>query len=268
MKYISKIVMCLSILSIELFAQLGIVKIISPQSNILINGRSYNISKNSSVALPAGWHEIVVRQGSGLMNNLPDFVEKIFLNANEIRQIEVRFRKLFQINTFPSGASVVVDGVAKGRTPLVCDESELAEKEIVIQRSLFLDEKFNITKEQLTEGSILLNLKIVGNPTLANDNQFVNLQYKEQGLSRYRNLLLGASILSLGTGAIAVVYKDRADRAFEDAKKARRIGQDKLRISLENKTRKNDRISTVAFVGMQINVGAIMYLLLTANSDK
>ncbi|MBX7150074.1 PEGA domain-containing protein [bacterium] len=217
------------------------------------------------VMLSPGLHSIVVKNPRRFDYLQTDFFRSVEVRANETITLAIEFPILTLVNSYPHDASVIAGGISLGNTPMPLELLQYKNQSLVLQKSGYDDFSFFVTDSVLQKNSILITLT-PKDPYASNrhDNEFKTVEWKERGIGKNKNWLIITAILGITSGGFAAYYKNKADNSFEKAKRARRTGDRELQAKLENRTEKYDRYSTIGFIGLQINLGAAVYLLLKA----
>ncbi|NUM80216.1 PEGA domain-containing protein [bacterium] len=236
-----------------------------PVEGVVIDDSLHNHGLPYRVELAPGLHSIIVKNPRRFDYLQADFFRMVEVRANEEIKLTIEFPSLTLVNSYPHDASIVAGGIMLGKTPMPLELSRYKNQSLALQKSGYDDFNFLVTDSAIQKSSIWITLD-PKDPYASNhhDNEFKTEAWKERGIGKNKNWLIITSVLGITSGGIAAYYKNKADNAFEKAKRARRTGDRDLQAKLENRTEKYDRYSTIGFIGLQINLGAAVYFLLKA----
>jgi hypothetical protein len=190
-----------------------------------------------------------------------DFSETVTIRPGEEEKVEVNFESLTEINSYPAGAEVSVNSELLGITPFYLSLSKHKEELWRFRKPGHKDISIHVSDSMLLKNYVFVSLQpnIINRSN--NQNQFVNLEWQEKGPHKFKNAILITQGLGIAFGAGAAYYKKKADDSFEKAKVDRRLGNIPQRERHLDKTKKYDRYAAIGFIGMQINVAALIYFL-------
>lgn len=213
------------------------------------------------MSLGAGAHRIVVQNPDRVSYQALDFAATVTIRSGEEEKVNVVFETLAEINSYPSGAEVLVNSETLGTTPFYLPLTNYRDNLLRFTKPGYADMTIGVTDSILIRNYVFIYLqpKIINRSN--NQNQFVNLEWQERGPHKNKNAILITQGLSIVFGAGAAYYKKKADDAFEKAKVDRRLGNVSQMNRHMNKAQKYDRFAAVGFIGMQVNVAALIYFL-------
>lgn len=213
------------------------------------------------MSLAAGTHRIVVQNPDRVSYQVSDFAASIAIRPGEETKVNVIFEDFAEINSYPSGAEVSVNSETLGITPFYLSLANYRGNLLRFTKPGYADMTIDVMDSMITRNYVFVHLqpKIINRSN--NQNQFVNLEWQERGPHKNKNAILITQGLSIAFGAGAAYYKKKADAAFEKAKVDRRLGNVSQMDRHMNKARKYDRYAAVGFIGMQVNVAALIYFL-------
>lgn len=240
----------------------GSVSVISsqPVRVVIIDDSTY--VNGDRLAVPAGAHRMVVPNPDRIHFQKKDFVKDFELRSGEHVQINVQFEDLSEINSYPMNASVLSGQINLGGTPLQIPLSDYRNKILQFKKTGYEDGYVTVDDSMIQRGYVTATLAPKVKSILNNENEFVNLQWKEQGPNKHKIPLIVNTTLGVGAGAVAAYYKHQADLRFEKAKLARRDGDTARQDKLTRQTHRYDRYAAIGFVAMQVNMIALIYFLL------
>lgn len=232
----------------------------APIDKVIIDDSIY--VNTNKIRLSAGTHNLVVQNADRVSYQAMDFIKTITIRPDEVEKVEVHFNLLSEINTYPYGADVLINSDALGITPIYLRLDDYKNRTLQFRKSGYEDVYITIMDSTIENNYLFVPLrpKIINRSN--NQNQFVNLEWQERGPHKYKTAIWISNGLGIVFGAGAAYYKKKADDAFEKAKIARRLGDIPAREHYLSKTRNNDRAAVIGFVGMQINVVALVFFLL------
>jgi hypothetical protein len=240
----------------------GFISIVSshPITEVMIDDSA--VGHWDSVPCGAGAHKITVRNPDRLHFQRTDFEKHVELQSGEHLRIIVAFETLSEINSYPMSAAVLSGQTSLGFTPLYLPLSEYKNSILQFKKTGFNDAYVavsdSVIRRDYVFAALTPRIKSISN----NDNEFVNLQWREQGPYKYKVPIIVNATLSVATGGVAAYFKHKADSRFEKAKLARRNGDTARQGQLVRQTHRYDRYSTIGFVAMQVNMAALIYFLL------
>ncbi len=240
----------------------GSVSVISsqPVPAVMIDDSTY--VNGDRLTVPAGTHRIVVPNPDRIHFQKKDFVKDFELRGGEHLQINVQFEDLSEVNSYPMSASVLSGQMSLGVTPLQIPLIDYRNKILQFKKTGYEDGFVTVDDSMIRRGYVTATLKPKVKSILNNENEFVNLQWKEQGPNKHKLPLIVNTTVGIGAGAVAAYYKHQADLRFEKAKLARRDGDTALQNKLTRQTHRYDRYAAIGFVAMQVNMIALIYFLL------
>ena len=216
---------------------------------------------SGKIRLPAGVHRLFIQNPDRVSMQALDFSKTITITPDADKKVDVYFEEVSEINSYPSGASVSFNSEILGVTPFYLCLQNFKGQVLEFKKSGYESLFATVTDSIIEKDYMYIELqpKIINRSN--NQNQFVNLEWQERGPHKYRNAIWISNGLGIAFGAYAAYYKKKADDAFEKAKIARRLGDTPSRERYLNKTQKFDRYAVIGFVGMQVNVAALVYFL-------
>jgi len=231
---------------------------------VFIDGSATGFTPLQNYPLAPGKHEIAVKRASPESWLDFDWTETCSLGAGDTLKFLARFQKGYSLNSTPFGAKVYVDGILQGTTPLVwrLTEGEIANVEI---------RKFGYQPRQLQIGKInesigetrlyAVTLKPENNLTLAREVEQSRHRFR---LSRNRRISLAAAGLSLASGVVAVLLKDRADHFYDQYLIA---SLPEKREMFYQRTQDYDRYSGMATAVFEASFAVSFYYFLKSTSE-
>lgn len=116
----------------------------TPQgASIFIDGEDLGLSTPTQKLLPAGQHTIELR-----LDRHRSYKQKIVVLPEQTQRIQAELTPLFrpfEVSTMPSGATVYVDGVKLGTTPLTIQELDYGKHSFVLKKELHQNRSVNQT---------------------------------------------------------------------------------------------------------------------------
>jgi len=243
----------------------GTVRILSnaKMARIVIDDSAYTGNQLAKIHLRPGKHKVTVENSDRIRFQDEDFVETIELSEGQDLELNVTFDRLGEINSYPYEASVTSSDRFLGQTPFYLDLSKFKSSILQFTKPGYETLSVAVDDSAMRKNYVFgaLEPKIKDNRK-GGDNQFRSIEWQEQGPRKHRTFLWITSMAGFVSGGLSAYYKTKADNAFEDAKLARRTGERDKQDRLEKKTKRYDNYALAGFIGLQINVGAIVYLLL------
>lgn len=202
---------------------------------IFVDDSLISNSQYSEFELSAGYHKIIVSENENYYNKevIKDY---IILNNCDIVEKKYSLEKETFMDSNPQDAAVFYNDSLIGFTPILLNKSI---KNLTLKKENYLDFQLDIDNYQ---NKIIINLIRLNE---VNSQRFFS--------STLFKLLTGAA---LTLSAVSVYYKLKADDKFDEYKKSKNQ-------QLLDETNKYDTISDITFIGLQINLGYIIYRLLT-----
>lgn len=230
----------------------GWLKVLSSEEGVKVYVNGEFVGETPLILpLPAGEHEV-----RALNPHRSSWLERDWISQAEIVEgdtceLKVRFPTYYIINTQPFDASVIAQGVEVGRTPLILPSEKgriILKKEGYKDRVVSLDGKgdrfFHISLEE--------------------DQKFqrekLHLLKETHWTEKRRKTLLCSTIaLGLASGAAALYFKHRADRAYNEYLVA---GDPEDMNRLFNDTKRYDTLWGISYGFFEVSFLLTFYLFL------
>lgn len=206
-----------------------------PLTQIFINDSLVSESNNLEIELTRGTYKILVMENSDRYDALT-FLDSLTVNDCKTYNLNYTKSKKVYLDTNPQDAYVFRGDSLIGNTPIFINGNLLP---ITLKKNGYED--FLLQKEKIND-RIMINLNFNGQP-------------KEESFFSTNTfyVLTGTAVL---LGAITAHYKLKADDKFDEYK----LTKNK---NLLDETDRYDLISGITFTAMQINIGFILYKLLS-----
>ena len=207
-----------------------------------------------------GPHKVTILNQNRLNAGHSDFTQTINIAAGQETKVAVSFEDKLELNSKPHGAYVFIDGDLMGKTPLWLD------KDKVLNQSLKIDmQGYEIIETRLTQLSEpFVDFDLVRQYSNTPGRSIIKLHVQKYKPKTYRGEIAFLSSLSILSGGIAAYYKIKADKAFDEAKRALSINDDPARRRFNRRAKNFDRKSLYGFIGMQVNFLGVIYYLFRA----
>ena len=243
----------------------GILRLVTyPKvTRVRIDDSVYTGNLPERFRLKSGSHKIFIENPDRIKYQQADFIKTIELAEGQELELNVTFHPLAEINSYPYGASVISRSEALGETPMYLDLSKYKSTSLEFIKAGYETLAVSVNDSSLAKNYVFVKLEPkIKTFSAGGDNQFHSTEWKEQGPRKHKETFWLTTAAGLLSGGLSAFYKYKADNAFEDAKIARRVGDNDRQDKLEKKTQKYDNYALAGFVGLQVNFAAIIYLLL------
>lgn len=216
-----------------------------------------------SVVVRPGKHRVSAYRPERIRVGEMDFQVDVVVGSEEEKVVEIQFRTLGRIHSYPHGASVSVGGLPLGDTPTWVSWDDYRGAELLIRKAGFQESHVTVGDTLAGDRSLWVTLRPSG--TVNPDNELLSAGWREKGLGKRKWWLMYAAAGALVSGGLAAYGKVKADNAFEKAKLAHRRNDFAAEEAYHDRTRRYDRIALAGFVGLQISFTGGMVILLKAN---
>ncbi len=206
------------------------------QPMIFINDSLISNSDKTEIELPDGFYKITVKENTILYNSEVIIDSVNLLNCSVIEKKYSSVKKIF-LDSNPQDAAVFHNDSLIGYTPILIKNDY---EELIIKKQGYFNYELNIDDYK---NKIFVNLISLG-------------QTSEQQKFFNTTLFKVLSGTAIALGAVTAYYKLKADDKFDEYKRSRNK-------QLLDETNRYDTISGITFAAMQINLGFLLYRLLS-----
>lgn len=206
------------------------------QPIIFINDSLISNSDKNEIELPNGFYKITVKENTNFYNSEVIIDSVNLVNCSLVEKKYSAAKKIF-LDSNPQDAAVFFNDSLIGYTPMLIKNDY---KELVIKKQGYFNYELNIDDYK---NKVFVNLISLGQPS--QQQKFFN--------TTLFKVLSGTAI---ALGAVTAYYKLKADDKFDEYKRSRNK-------QLLNETNRYDTISGITFTAMQINLGYLLYRLLS-----
>lgn len=207
--------------------------------------------------LPAGRHEVQVTHPDRDSWLERDWVEEIEILPDDTLRLAVRFTRSYSINSQPYGATVLLDGMEAGETPLHFTLPEETTREVRLTLAGYQDTTFTIGSEARQFYEI----------TLRRDLEY-DMESKVEGMrlekrAKFKKRALVALGVAVASGAAAFYFRNKADNSFD---RYLETGDPQIFNRHFDDAEKFDKFAAVSFGTFQISfIVSFYYFLRQAN---
>ncbi|MCB0833748.1 MAG: PEGA domain-containing protein [Bacteroidetes bacterium] len=232
---------------------------------VFINDSAMTCDDEGRLTLSPGTYNIRVPNPRPAQTRYPDFSTTVLVKSGEDTPIQVSFKTLHLVDTTPSGCEVFLGEERLGTTPLELDFSNRISTQLRIEKLGFETRTVDVDQVLLESPVISITLTPLTPNVRINENLFASGEIQKEGLHEYKKQILTVGVLGLATGTLAAYYKSKADRAFENAKLARRLGDQNSKQKFLKRASRYDGYAAAGYIVMQVNVVALFYFLFQSN---
>lgn len=230
----------------------GWLKVLSPEKGVKLYVDGEFAGETPLILpLPAGEHQVRALNPHRSSWLERDWISQVKIVEGDTCELEVRFSTYYIINTHPFDASVIAQGVEIGRTPLILPSGK---GEITLKKEGYKDRVVSLN----SKGERFFHIPLEKDQKFQRERLRL-LKEAHRAEKRRKALLRSTIALALASGVVAIYFKHRADRAYNEYLVA---GDPKEMNRLFNDTKRYNTLWGISYGLFEASLLVIFYLFL------
>jgi hypothetical protein len=225
---------------------------------VLLDGRFVGWTPLDSLRVSPGLHRIGLRDSSGWMAGEPQMEEWVRLASGDHRWLVLSPRGTVRIESVPPGATVTLDSEYLGTAPVLVtrEPGSLVRLRHPGHRDTI------VTVDDVKSSSIVIRMK---RDAADLDPGFTLSGERKKPWYTRPLVRWGAPLLTLASGAAAVLLRQEANDAYDDYL---RTGEERAREQHLSRAERKDRQSIVSWVAAEVFFGFAFYSWIRSDEEE